>query len=73
LSEVVRNDLLPVVKKDILLDERSRKKGKIYVADFEDNEVNMMANLDEVKRKKILIDSTIGKWNDKIERFVDIL
>jgi hypothetical protein len=54
LSEAVQNDLLSVVKKDSLLDEKSRKNGKTYVADFEDNEFNMIANLDEVKRKKSL-------------------
>jgi hypothetical protein len=54
LSEAVQNDLLPVVKKDIFLDERSRKNGKTYVADVEDNEVNKIANLDEVKKEKNL-------------------
>jgi retron-type reverse transcriptase len=32
----------------------------------------MIANLDEVKKKKIFIDSIAGKWNDKIGKFVDI-
>lgn len=72
LSEAIQNDLLPVVKKDILLNEKSLKDGKTYVANFEDNEFNMIVNLDEVKKKKILIDSIAGKWNDKVERFVDI-
>jgi retron-type reverse transcriptase len=72
LSEAIQNDLLPVVKKDILLDGKSLKDGKTYVADLEVNEFNMMVNLNEVGRKKILIDSIAGKWNDKVERFVDI-
>ena len=72
LSEAIQNDLLPFVKKDILLDEKSMKDGKTYVADLEDNEFNMIVNLDEVERKKILIDSIAGKWNDKVERFVGI-
>lgn len=65
MSEAVQNDLLPVVTKNILLDERFKKNGKTDVADFEDNEVNMTANLDEVKRKKSLL--TLLLVNDTIK------
>lgn len=71
-SEAIQNDLLPIIKKDILLDEKSLKDGKTYVADLEVNEFNMRVNLNEVGREKILIDSIAGKWNDKVERFVNI-
>jgi hypothetical protein len=64
--------LLPVVQKEILFGEKSLKDWKTYVADFKDSEFNMIVNLNEVRKKKILIGSIAGKWNDKVKRFVDI-
>ena len=71
-SEAIQNDLLPVVKKDILLNGKSLKDGKTYVVDLEINKFNVMVNLSEKEAQKILLNSIANKWSDRVKRFVYI-
>lgn len=72
LSEVIKKNLLPVAKKDSFKNETSLKDIDSYVSCLKANELNMMTDLDEVKRKEILVELISGKWDDKVKRFVNI-
>lgn len=72
LSEAIQNDSLPVTKKGVPLERKSLKDGKTYVTDLEVNKFNMIADLDEVKKEKLLSDSISSKWDNKLKKFVNI-
>lgn len=61
LSEVIKKNSLPVIKKDSFKDGTSLKDTDSYVSCLEVSEFNMMATLDEVKRKEILIELIAGQ------------
>jgi retron-type reverse transcriptase len=71
-SEVIKKNLLPVSTKDVPTNGKSLKKEDSYVSDSEVNKFNIMIDLDEIRRKEILINLISGKWNDKVKRFVNI-
>ena len=72
LSEVIQNNSLPVKTKDVSKTRKSLKDTDSYVSNSEVNEFNMMADLDEIKREEILINMISSKWNDKVNKFVNI-
>ena len=72
LSEDIKKNSLPVIKKDSFKNETSLKDINSYVSCLEADEFNMMTDLDEVKRKEILLELIDGQWNEKVKRFVNI-
>ncbi len=72
LSENIQNYSGPVVKKDVSLDGKSLKNEEIYVSESEVAKYNMMSDLNEVERKKLLVSLISEKWDDKKKRFVKI-
>lgn len=72
LSEAIKKNSWPVIKKESFKNETSLKDTDSYVSCLEANEFNIMADLDEIKRKEILIELIAGQWNDKVKRFVNI-
>ena len=72
LSEDIKKNSLPVIKKDNFKNEMSLKDTDSYVSCPKANEFNMMADLDEIKKKEILIGLIAGQWNSKVKRFVNI-
>ena len=72
LSEAIKKNSFPVIKKESFKTETSLKDTDSYVSCLEANEFNIMADLDEIKRKEILIELIAGQWNDKVKKFVSI-
>ena len=72
LSEVIQNNSLPVGKTDVSENRESLKSADSYVSDLEVNEFNMITDLNEIERNKILINQISGKWDCKVKRFVNI-
>ena len=72
LSEDIQNYSEPAIKKDVSLDGKSLKNEEIYVSDSVVAEYNMVFDLNEVERKKLLISLISEKWDDKKKRFVKI-
>ena len=72
LSEVIKKDSLPVINKDSFKNKTSLKNTDSYVFRSEAKEFNIIINLDEVKKKRMLIELIAGHWNAKIKRFVNI-
>lgn len=72
LSEVIQNNSLPVGGTDVSENRESLKSADSYVSDPEVNEFNMITDLNEIERSKILINQISGKWDCKVKRFVNI-
>ena len=51
---------------------KSLKDEKDWFSYFETYDFNMVVDLDEDKRKEILIEKIQSKWNNKIGKFVNI-
>jgi len=72
LSEVNQKNSLPVKKTDVSEYGESLKGANSYVSDLEANEFNMLTDLSKIERNKILINQISGKWDYKVNRFVNI-
>jgi retron-type reverse transcriptase len=72
LREKSKNVSESVGKKDVSLNGKSLKDGTDWPAYPEIHELDMLVNSEEDKRKEILIEKIRSKWDDKVERFVNI-
>ena len=72
LSEVSKKNSLPVERTDVFKNRESLKGIDSYVSDPEANEFNMITDLNEIERNKILMNLISGKWDSKVKRFVNI-
>jgi hypothetical protein len=61
LSETIQKNSLPEITKDVYKYGKSQKNADYYVSDSEVNEFNMIVDLDEIKRKEILINLISNK------------
>jgi retron-type reverse transcriptase len=72
LREKIENDSELVIKKDCFILKKSLRKELDRLVYSETHKLDMIVNLDENKRKEILIEKVQNRWNDKIRRFVNI-
>lgn len=69
LSEVSKKNSLPVKITDV---SENRESLKGTSSDLEANKFNMLTDLSDIERNKILINQISGKWDSKVKRFVNI-